>query len=434
MKKFHFLYYLCFFFFVAACNKEDSIEKYPTIVNKYDPALPVSADRLMPTYGGIDQTFVIEGNFKGDLSNMRVYFGKKKAILIATDGHSISGLVPKQLPGNNSVSVVVGKDSLAPASFLFKYKQSKSVKTIAGKYGDGKTTDGDLDAARFERTDYVATVKGLKGDNIVVVQTEWASKVRLISLDDNKVLTIGDGQAVSKPAVTSTRDKFYVITHWPDQHRIYSFSRAENWTMQLTGITIAQADMPGQIFGCTFGNDDRYLYAMDNDGRLACVDLEKKSYQMISIVGEPVNNWGDWSGAIVYSKFHDCFFACFSNNPGVFKIYNDNGTWRRVKYAGFNGAGAVFGDRLKDAKFTNPHGLAVTDDGEIYVVCKNHYICKITGDQVELVAGKNGNYGDINGNPLDARFDQPRDIAIDFEGNFFIAAGEGKSIKKLSIE
>lgn len=93
MKK-KYLIFLSLFF--AACNGSEEIVKHPVVDNKYDPSMPVSVDCIKPTYGGIDVPFVIEGNFKGDLSNMKVYFGEKKAILITTDGKTILGLVPKQ--------------------------------------------------------------------------------------------------------------------------------------------------------------------------------------------------------------------------------------------------------------------------------------------------------------------------------------------------
>ena len=66
---------------------------------------------------------------------MKVYFADKKAVLTATDGISITGLVPKQPNGLNQISVVIGTDSIVPAGIQFKYKQSQSVKTVAGKLG-----------------------------------------------------------------------------------------------------------------------------------------------------------------------------------------------------------------------------------------------------------------------------------------------------------
>jgi hypothetical protein len=60
--------------FLVACSEEVIIEKVPAIVNKYDSRKPVSVDGIIPTRGIIDQTFIVNGNFPGELSDMKVYF------------------------------------------------------------------------------------------------------------------------------------------------------------------------------------------------------------------------------------------------------------------------------------------------------------------------------------------------------------------------
>jgi hypothetical protein len=436
MKKKYLIFSCLFFLFFTACkNGSDVIEKFPIVENKYNASLPIAVDKIIPTYGSIDKTFIIEGNFSGDISNMKVYFGKKRAVLVSTDGRCITGVIPKQLAGYNSVSVVIGTDSLAPAALKFKYKQTQSVKTIAGKFGDGADyVDGDINAARFKEASNIGTVKGQKGDNIIVVESWWNDRVRLISLDDNKVITLNTGMACGTPGVDNTREKFYLVGHWPDQHTIYSFSRADGWTPRLVGIKIAQSDMPGDAFSCQIGKDNNFLFVLDGQGNFARVDLKNQKYEKIKLAGTLPTKF-DMRSQLIYSKFHDCFFASFPQEAGIFKIYNNNGTWTCEKYAGFNGAGSTTGHRLTDAQFIAPYGMAVNEDGEIFVINRDgNFINKISGDRVELVAGKPGSGGQVNGLPLDSRFDSPQDIAIDADGNFYIAGGWDKTVRKLSIE
>ena len=98
MKKNYFIFsYFIFLFFFACQDSYEVIEKVPEIINKYDPGKPSTVNEILPNRGIIDQTFIINGNFPGELSDMKVYFGDKKAILTATDGISITGLVPKQI-------------------------------------------------------------------------------------------------------------------------------------------------------------------------------------------------------------------------------------------------------------------------------------------------------------------------------------------------
>ena len=433
---------LLYLFFFVACGDNEEIVKFPVVENKYNPNLPLSADRIKPAYGGIDGTFVIEGNFKGDIFGMKVYFGDKRAVLIATDGQSIMGIVPKQPPGNNSVSVVVGHDSLAPSDLKFKYKQTRSIKTVAGNLGTDGYVDGDVNAARFSEPSHIATVKGQKGDNVIVIESWWVRRVRLVSLDDNKVITLVTGNSFGTPAVDNSREVFYSMGLWEGEHDIYSFSRADGWMPTMTGIKIAQSDANCYIHALQFfGEDEQYLYALSAQCHFFRIDLKNKSYERITLQGVLPTNFNNRS-QFIYSKYHDCFFASFPNEQGVYKIYNTGGSrnpnkdsWWMERYAGFNGAGWTTGHRLNDAKFLEPQGLTVTSDGEIFVTNRGgHFINKISGDQVELVAGKPGSWGWINGDPLDARLDQPQDIAVDSEDNFFVAGGMDRSIRKLSIE
>ena len=431
MKKEYLFFYLFFFFFVACDNEK--IEKTPVVENRYDPSLPVSFDGIKPTYGGIDKPFVVEGNFPGDITDMKVYFGGREAVIISTDGKVISGIIPKQPDGYNPVTVVAGKDSLA-SGITFKYQQTRAVKTVAGLLGANAVVDGDINAARIEEATGIATVKGQNGDNIVVVESWWMGRLRFISLDDNTVITLNTGVSFSTPAVNSSREVFYVVGMWGDQHNIYKFSREEGWAPRMTGIKISQDDLPGHVWSCQFADDDRYLYVLDAQGNIACVDLEDESYVKLSLEGTLPTRFADRSH-LAYSKFHNCFFASFPDESGVYKIFNDNDKWKCERYAGFNGAGSTTGHRLNDAQFIQPYGLTVNDEGEIYMVSRGgHYVCKISGDQVELVAGRPGTYGTLNGDPLDSRFDQPQDITVDSDGNFYIAGGLDRTVRKLTIE
>lgn len=116
--------------------------------------------------------------------------------------------------------MVCDGDSIT-TDLVFKYQQTKSVKTIAGLFGAGDDyVDGDLNTARFKEPSNVATVKGMNGDNIIVVESWWNNRVRLISLDDNKVVTLDQTKSFGTPAVDNTREKFYLLSHWAEDRTI----------------------------------------------------------------------------------------------------------------------------------------------------------------------------------------------------------------------
>ena len=423
---------------LCGCEGKENIELFPKVINQYDANKPTILASITPTYGGINTPFIVEGNFGDSLTRMKVYFDNKPAVLVNTNGCTIMGLVPKLPAGRKQISVVCKGDSVVTDSVTFKYEQTKSVKTCAGAFDDQKDQDGDLNTARFKEVSNIATVKGNNSDNIIAVESWWNSRVSLISPEDNQVVTLSTSHSFGTPAVDNTREKFYLLSHWVEDRTIYSYSRAENYAEKNTGIVISRNDMTGQIWSGAFReNDNNHLYLMDSNCNFCEVDLDKMSYKMIDLQGDKPSDFRD-RAQMIYSKYHHCFFASFYQMSGIYKIYeNNDGTWKIEKYAGFNGNGYATGNRLKDAQFIEPYGMTVTSDGDIYVINRaGNFISRISGDQVDVVAGKPGTNSETNSDaePLDARFNSPQDIAADSEDNFYIAGGWDRTVRKLSIE
>lgn len=468
-KIYSFLFYLSFVLLLVSCDQDEELVTVPEIINKYDSSKPTVVDEILPERGIIDQTFIINGNFPGELSGMKVYFADKKAVITATDGLSITGLVPKQPEGLNQISVVIGSDSIVPANMKFKYKQSRSVKTIAGKLGteewmsDSDYAGAALDAVTFGEVHYVAAVKGQTQDNIFMVETGWGNRLFLLSQDDNQVQKLATPDNLSCPTVNSTRDAMYVTQFWSRGRTIYYYSKANSWEYTTTGVTVSTSDLPGaKVSSLTFGEDDNWIYLMDSEGRIAEVNLGEKTYKVYTsaskkpggidpnnyggeIIGDLPTSFGDWEDSfITYSKYHKCFFTSFANQNAIYQLVkNEDNTWTSTLYAGNNGQGIEVGHRLVDARLNHPHGMVVNEDGELFVVNKGscpwcgdgHVIVKIFGDMVELVAGNpNSNNPLMNGDPLESTFDVPRNLSIDSDGNYIIAGGEDRSVRKLSIE
>lgn len=481
MKKHFFLMNLFFLFLVACSSGYEAIEKIPKVANLYDSTQPASVSSIDPTYGVIDQPFILNGNFPGTISDMKVYFGKKMAVLNATNGKCITGIIPKEPNGYNQVSLVIGKDSIAPANFTFRYHQSKSVKTICGKLGpDNKWMDDAdyagtaIDAVTLGECHYVQTVAGVKADNVFLIESGWGNRLFLLSIDDGTITKLSTPAALCHPAVPTSRDKFYATTFWSGNRTIYTFKKENSWTFNTTGITISSSDYPGdKVCSMTFAEDDNLLYCVDSQGRIAEINLSDKSYKIYTTAdqkpaGLDASNFGGliipsaatdktplakqvpksfdtWEGSyITYSKVHHCFFLSFAAENAIYKyVKNPDNTWTCQLYAGGNGPGVSIGDRLTDAQFNSPHGLVVNADGDIFVVSKGSNswtkggdarIQKISADAVEIAAGNSDGTLTNGTTPVEATFQYPRDIAIDIDGNYFIAGGTDGTVRKLSIE
>ncbi len=86
------------------------------------------------------------------------------------------------------------------------------------------------------------------------------------------------------------------------------------------------------------------------------------------------------------------------------------------------------------AHFYEPRGVAVDGEGNVYVAdCLNNTIRKIDpAGQVTTIAGTPDEAGTADGLGSAARFDSPRGIAVDHDGNVFVSDTYNSTIRKIT--
>jgi sugar lactone lactonase YvrE len=89
---------------------------------------------------------------------------------------------------------------------------------------------------------------------------------------------------------------------------------------------------------------------------------------------------------------------------------------------------------LNGARFNRPQGVAVDSDGSVVVAdTGNHTIRRIGPDRlVSTVAGKAGEPGSSDGKGGEARFNEPRGVAVDLQGVIYVADTGNHVIRKIS--
>jgi streptogramin lyase len=102
------------------------------------------------------------------------------------------------------------------------------------------------------------------------------------------------------------------------------------------------------------------------------------------------------------------------------------GTFAGVKESFLNGAG-------KDATFGDLFGVAIDSSGNAYVAdVLNHAIRKITPDGVVSTFAGSGSPGFANGTGTAASFYWPRGVAVDSVGNVYVADSVNNAIRKIT--
>lgn len=195
---------LALLFLVGSCKDSDDNKSTGAT---YDPNQPVTVESFMPAGGKLREKVIVKGsNFGTDKSKVKVYFvdgtAERQSTVINVDDETIYCLAPRQLPGGNHIKVVV-EDKEVITDATFEYEQAQNVSTIAGSQNVRKSEDGTLAEASFEYTWGIGAV----GNNTVLVFQRDNPRVRLVSVDDNKVTTIHPGFKAGKPAVTKDRQR-----------------------------------------------------------------------------------------------------------------------------------------------------------------------------------------------------------------------------------
>src|SRR6478609_12174194 len=168
--------------------------------------------------------------------------------------------------------------------------------------------------------------------------------------------------------------------------------------------------------------------AIDSEGSLYVTHKEPNEIVKITPDGIPHTLWSSAIGEIPKGIAVDANGNVFATIVGsyVLKISVDGKT---TTLAGSTQSGAVDGQGSL-ARFNFPDGIALDPDGNIYVAdLLNYKIRKITANgTVSTLAGSTMGFKDGTG--TNAQFAGPNDVTLDAEGNVYVT--DGNRIRKIT--
>jgi hypothetical protein len=170
--------------------------------------------------------------------------------------------------------------------------------------------------------------------------------------------------------------------------------------------------------------------AAGSDGTLYLTQNAWNKISKISPTGTVSTLWTSSAAEIIYGIAVDATGNVFAsvNNSYILKIASDG---KAVALAGSTAVSGYADGQGANARFQVPLGLAVDKDGNVYVAdVLNYRVRKITPDGTVSTLAGSVTRGDKDGVGSNAQFDQVIDVAVDGEGNVF--ATDGSRIRKIT--
>ena len=351
-------------------------------------------------------------------------------------------------------SDAAGNLYLSDSCTIRKIAPNGNVSTLAGAAGECRILDGAGRAARLR----MASIQAVDAAGAVyVLDRVFYMEALIRKIDaDGKVSTLNQQmQQVSAVLGVSQAE-------W--EPRGLALDKTGNLHLlahvkQIGSLVILKISPSGVVEKLAGGGqygDASFIvegYAFDGDGRIS-VDPSGNTYVALDDAG--TGNLSSYSnhrvyrvaadgrllpfvgGSTDYSAARDGsgrdarFFvpqAIASDSRGNSYIADDDHTIRKIDTNGNTStlAGKAYEAGFADgaggeARFDNPRGLAVDAAGNVYVADRgNHLIRKITPNGVvSTLAGKAGESGSSDG-AAGARFTLPEGLAIDASGNLYVA-------------
>lgn len=329
-----------------------------------------------------------------------------------------------------------------------KITPAGAVTTLAGLAGTAGSTDGTGTAARFNVPGGIALGSGGK----LYVTDFFNHAIRIIT-PDGVVTTLagtpgtagsddGTGRAAKfnyPLGVVLTGDDLLVADAY--NHTVRKVSAAGVVT-SFVGSTPEIGSNDGNRTAARFHNPQDV--AVDRDGTLYVVDavnavVRKIANDEVVTLAGLAGATGSQDGKGSVARFAEPLGVAV-NNGVVYVADAANHTIRQITadgtvttLAGLAGTSGSADGTGAAARFNRPFRIALDGAGVLYVSdTGNHVIRKVTpAGVVSTLAGKAGTSGSADGTGLSATFFAPEGIAVDANGNVFVADDGNQTIRKI---
>jgi sugar lactone lactonase YvrE len=431
------------FIFVAAnfssCKKDSDSPPTPA-----QP--PVVISGISPLSGPYSTVVTITGSgFNANMISNTVKFNNKEAVVQSASATQLVATVPKSA-GVGPVSVQNG--IVTGTGPNFNFIRTITVSSLAGG-GTNGFADGIGAAAKF------AQPIGIASDNQgnIYVGDAQNNRVRKVQSPGNVSTLAGSGVAgfadgngasakLNNPigVTADAQGNVYVADCFNSRIRKITAAGVVS-TLAVTGTSgfadgngaAAQFSFPFGIVADVRGN----LYVSDDSNNRI---LKITAAGVVStLAGTGTAGFADGAGAA--ARFSRPTGITIDTPGNLYVTDQQNNCIRKITPAGVvstlaGGAAGGFADGTAGAAaFNLPVGIVISPDGNLYVAdILNHRIRQVTLAGVVTTLAGIGVGGFADGSGVNAQFNQPAGIAVDAQGNLYVADNLNNRIRKITIE
>ena len=326
------------------------------------------------------------------------------------------------------------------------------VTTLAGSPGQSGGNDGTNQTARFN----VPTGIAVDADGNLYVADIGSSTIRKVTAAGIVTTVAGSpGLPGSRDGVGSAARFLSPAGIAMDHTGNLLVADSGNHSLRrvtTNGVVTTFAGKAGEV-----GNEDVVIatarffspsaVAMGTGGKLYVADTYNQTIRIlwrdgaVSTLAGLAGSPGSANGAGSVARFNDPFGVAADNAGNVFVADSYNSTIRKVTsdgvvttFAGSAGQPGSADGTGSTARFYYPSGIAVDSQGNVYVADHDDStVRKITSaGEVTTLAGSAGFPGSADGEGAAAQFEFPNGIAVDYAGNLFVADSGNSTIRKVT--
>ena len=387
-------------------------------------ALVISS--ILPSDGAAGTDVSISGSgFGGDLSKVSVFFNNVEGTAYNVIDTRIEATVPVGASTGPTKVVVDGVEKTGPV-FTFLEEAAIIISSIAPTSGAAGTQ---------------VTVTGTGfGTNASLVQVLFNGIVgELVSVTDAQII-------VTAPAGATTGLIKVVVGGVEKEGTTFSYETAPAPAPTEVVSTLAGSGVEGDADGA--GTAAQFSFpsgvAADASGNVYVADRDNHKIKKITpdgVVSTLAGNgtFGDVDGTGTDAQFFGPEGVAVDTDGNVYVADKNNHKIRKITPAGavstLAGSGTLGSNEGigTAAQFNEPQGVAVDTDGNVYVAdYGGHKIRKITPDGVVSTLAGSGTQGEADGSGTAAQFRSPQDVAVDASGNVYVADLQNEKIRKIT--